>query len=134
MGGVLIDTEGETQSRTPGLASIPVLGNLFKRKLVTRGTDEILFFITPRIYRPNYQGKPISGTISNGTRTTTISQPVTPGNPSTNTPTPTNLEQQQGMPQQNPGAPGQMTTPAIQQPAPVPQGNSARPTGLSTRP
>ena len=36
MGGVLLDSEGSTQQRTPGLASVPVLGNLFKRKLVTR--------------------------------------------------------------------------------------------------
>jgi type IV pilus assembly protein PilQ len=135
MGGVLIDTEGETQNRTPGLASIPILGNLFKRKLVTRGTDEILFFITPRIYRPDYQGRPTAGTIGTGTRTTTIIQPVTPGNPTTNTPTPTDLQQQQSVPQNNPGAQGQpLTTPNIQQPAPVPSGNSARPTGLSTRP
>jgi len=33
MGGVLADTEGVTRQRTPGLASIPVVGNLFKRKL-----------------------------------------------------------------------------------------------------
>ncbi|HAF23078.1 MAG TPA: hypothetical protein DCK93_09255, partial [Blastocatellia bacterium] len=52
MGGVLADTEGETRQRTPGLASIPVVGNLFKRKLVTRQNSEILFFITPHIYRP----------------------------------------------------------------------------------
>jgi type IV pilus assembly protein PilQ len=130
MGGVLLDTEGETQQRTPGLASIPVLGNLFKRKLTTRGTDEILFFITPRIYRPDYQGKPTNGTVSNGTRTTTIIQPVTPGNPSTNTPTPTNLEQQQ-----NQSAPTQpLTAPQIQNPAGAPSGQPARPTSLSTRP
>jgi type II secretory pathway component GspD/PulD (secretin) len=61
MGGVLADTEGETQQRTPGLASIPVLGNLFKRKLTTRQNSEILFFITPHIYRPDYQGRPTSG-------------------------------------------------------------------------
>ncbi|HKR00494.1 MAG TPA: hypothetical protein VJT09_07460, partial [Pyrinomonadaceae bacterium] len=135
MGGVLLDTEGETQSRTPGLASVPILGNLFKRKLVTRGTDEILFFITPRIYRPDYQGRPTSGTVGNGTRTTTIIQPVTPGNPETNTPTPTELQQQQSVPQVNPGAPGQpLTTPVIQQPAPAPTGQPARPTSLSTRP
>jgi type IV pilus assembly protein PilQ len=135
MGGVLLDTEGETQQRTPGLASIPLLGNLFKRKLVTRGTDEILFFITPRIYRPDYQGRPITGTIANGTRTTTIIQPVTPGNPSTNTPTPTNLEQQQAVPQTNPGGPSQpLTTSPIQNPAGAPSGTSARPTSLSGRP
>jgi type IV pilus assembly protein PilQ len=135
MGGVLIDSEGETQQRTPGLASIPVVGNLFKRKVTRRDTDEILFFITPRIYRPDYQGRPTAGTVSTGTRTTTINQPVTPGNPSTNTPTPTNLDQQNNMQQSNPGASGQqLTTPVIQQPAPVPSGQSARPTSLSTRP
>lgn len=135
MGGVLIDSEGETQQRTPGLASIPVLGNLFKRKTIRRDTDEILFFITPRIYRPDYQGRPTNGTVSSGTRTTTINQPVTPGNPSTNTPTPTDLQQQQSVPQQNPGAQGQgLTSPVIQQPAPAPSGPTARPTSLSTRP
>jgi type IV pilus secretin PilQ/predicted competence protein len=135
MGGVLIDSEGETQQRTPGLASIPVVGNLFKRKLTRRDTDEILFFITPRIYRPDYQGRPTNGTVSTGTRTTTINQPVTPGNPSTNTPTPTNLDQQQNGQQNNQGGQGQqMTTPVIQQPASAPSGQTARPTSLSTRP
>jgi type IV pilus assembly protein PilQ len=112
MGGVLADTEGETRQRTPGLASIPVFGNLFKRKLVTRQNSEILFFITPHIYRPDYQGRPINGTISNGPRTTQISQPVPLGNPQSNTPTPTQLQQQsapqsvpQGMNAPAPNAP-----------------------------
>ncbi|HKO62905.1 MAG TPA: type IV pilus secretin PilQ [Pyrinomonadaceae bacterium] len=100
MGGVLADTEGVTRQRTPGLASIPVVGNLFKRKLTTRSSSEILFFITPRIYRPDYQGKPTSGTVGTGQRTTTISQPVPLGNPPSNTPTPTQLQQQ---PQTTPG-------------------------------
>jgi type IV pilus assembly protein PilQ len=95
MGGVLADTEGETRQRTPGLASIPIVGNMFKRKLTTRQSSEILFFITPHIYRPDYQGRPTAGTISTGPRTTTISQPVPLGNPSSNTPTPTQLQQQQ---------------------------------------
>ena len=127
MGGVLADTEGETRQRTPGLASIPVFGNLFKRKLTTRQSSEILFFITPRIYRPDYQGRPTSGTVSTGQRTTTISQPVPMGNPATNTPTPTQL-QQQPAPQAAPGTlmpaptvvPG---TPAV----PGPGASTARP-------
>ncbi|HEY0725886.1 MAG TPA: type IV pilus secretin PilQ, partial [Pyrinomonadaceae bacterium] len=94
MGGVLADTEGEAQQRTPGLASIPVVGNLFKRKLTTRQNSEILFFITPHIYRPDYQGRPTAGTVSNGQRSITIPQPVPLGNPPTNTPTPTQLQQQ----------------------------------------
>ncbi|MDQ5846932.1 MAG: type II and III secretion system protein, partial [Acidobacteriota bacterium] len=108
MGGVLADTEGVTRQRTPGLASIPIVGNLFKRKLTTRTSSEILFFITPRIYRPDYQGRPTSGTVSTGQRTTTISQPVPLGNPPSNTPTPTQLQQQ---PQSAPGT--LMPAPAV---------------------
>jgi len=99
MGGVLADTEGETRQRTPGLASIPVIGNMFKRKLTTRSNSEILFFITPRIYRPDYQGRPLPGAASTGPRITTIPQPVPLGNPQSNTPTPTQLQQEQGRPQ-----------------------------------
>ena len=106
MGGVLADTEGETRQRTPGIASIPVLGNLFKRKLTTKATTEILFFITPHIYRPDYQGRPTTGAVSNGPRSVTIPQPVPLGNPPSNTPTPTQLQQ--------PTTP-QMTTPGTQQ-------------------
>jgi type IV pilus assembly protein PilQ len=95
MGGVLADTEGETRVRTPGIASLPVLGNLFKRKLTTKSSSEILFFITPHIYRPDYQGRPTTGTISTGPRSITIPQPVPLGNPASNTPTPTQLQQQQ---------------------------------------
>ena len=84
VGGVLFDDERENQDRTPGISKIPVFGNLFKRKGVSRNTNEILFFITPRIYRPDYQGNPTSGTVSNGTRTTTILQPVPLGNPASN--------------------------------------------------
>lgn len=84
VGGVLFDDERETQDRTPGISNIPVLGNLFKRKGVSRNTNEILFFITPRIYRPDYNGNPTAGTVSNGTRTTTILQPVPLGNPASN--------------------------------------------------
>ncbi|MGI8835982.1 MAG: type IV pilus secretin PilQ [Pyrinomonadaceae bacterium] len=122
MGGVLADTEGETRQRTPGLASIPIIGNMFKRKLTTRQSSEILFFITPHIYRPDYQGRPTAGTISTGPRTTTISQPVPLGNPSSNTPTPTQLQQQQTTPQSAP--------PGLNAPAPnAPPANtpSARP-------
>jgi type IV pilus assembly protein PilQ len=125
MGGVLADTEGVTRQRTPGLASIPVVGNLFKRKLTTRSSSEILFFITPRIYRPDYQGKPTPGTVSTGQRTTTISQPVPLGNPPSNTPTPTQLQQ----PQSTPGT--LMPAPAAQPGTPsVPAGGSAARPGV----
>lgn len=131
MGGVLADTEGEAQQRTPGLASLPVVGNLFKRKLTTRQNSEILFFITPHIYRPDYQGRPTAGTVSSGQRSITIPQPVPLGNPPSNTPTPTQLQQQ-------PQSQQPTTTPATQPQllsAPLPNSpagtNTARPGTLS---
>jgi type IV pilus assembly protein PilQ len=127
MGGVLADTEGEAQQRTPGLASIPILGNLFKRKLTTRQNSEILFFITPHIYRPDYNGRPMSGTVGNGQRTVTIPQPVPLGNPPSNTPTPTQL-QQQPQPQTTPTTqPQLMPAPTANSPAGT---NTARPNTL----
>jgi type IV pilus assembly protein PilQ len=129
MGGVLADTEGEAQQRTPGLASIPVVGNLFKRKLTTRQNSEILFFITPHIYRPDYQGRPTAGTVSNGQRSITIPQPVPLGNPPTNTPTPTQLQQQpQSQPTLTPTQPQLLSAPLPNSPTGT---TTARPGTLS---
>ena len=81
IGGVLFDDERESQDRTPGLSRIPLIGNLFKRKGVERNTNEILFFITPRISRPDWGN--VAG--SSGTRpSATIMQPVPLGNPPSN--------------------------------------------------
>lgn len=84
VGGALLDSEREEVDRTPGLSRIPVLGNLFKRKGVFRDSSEILFFITPRIFRPDFAGNQTPGRISDGMRTTTIIQPVPLGNPASN--------------------------------------------------
>jgi type IV pilus assembly protein PilQ len=128
MGGVLADTEGEAQQRTPGLASIPVVGNLFKRKLTTRQNSEILFFITPHIYRPDYQGRPTAGTVGTGQRSITIPQPVPLGNPPSNTPTPTQL-QQPPQPQTTPTTqPQLLSAPTANSPAGT---TTARPGTLS---
>jgi type IV pilus assembly protein PilQ len=116
MGGVLNDRESETQNRTPGIGTLPVIGNLFKRKAVLRNTDEILFFITPRIYRPDYNGRRVESEPSNGTRSISIPQPVPLGNPSTNTPVPVPQSNQQQQ---------QTVTPVV--PAPSMEQNSAPP-------
>jgi type IV pilus assembly protein PilQ len=47
--GILIDTENRLEQKAPGIASVPILGNLFKRKFNQRETQEIIYFITPRI-------------------------------------------------------------------------------------
>lgn len=81
VGGVLFDDERESQDRTPGVSRIPILGNLFKRKGVQRNTNEILFFITPRIIRPdNATATPYAAP----QRPATILQPVPMGNPPSN--------------------------------------------------
>ncbi len=90
IGGVLSDDERESQDRTPGLSGIPFLGNLFKRKGVSRNTNELIFFITPRISRPDALAAPNSSKMNDVMRTTTIIQPVPLGNPPSNSDLPTN--------------------------------------------
>jgi type IV pilus assembly protein PilQ len=111
VGGVLADNENEIMNRTPGLGGIPILGNLFKRKAIARQSSEILFFITPHIYRPDYFGRPTSTTPTLGPRTTTVPQPVPLGNPQSNTQTPTE-QRQQSVPGPTPApAPGSTVRP-----------------------
>jgi type IV pilus secretin PilQ/predicted competence protein len=51
IGGILIDKEEKEVNAVPGLASLPIFGNLFKRTSITHDTQEVLFFITPRIVK-----------------------------------------------------------------------------------
>jgi type IV pilus assembly protein PilQ len=51
IGGIFVSEEQTTQSRTPGLHRIPLLGWLFKRHGVADESRELLIFITPRIIR-----------------------------------------------------------------------------------
>jgi type IV pilus assembly protein PilQ len=107
VGGVLFDDERENQNRTPGLSKVPLLGNLFKRKGVSRNTNEILFFITPRIYRPDYAPQPGSSGVKSSA---TILQPVPLGNPKSNSDVP------EPSPTQNPN-PVILPIAPVQQPA-----------------
>ncbi|HEX6125621.1 MAG TPA: type IV pilus secretin PilQ [Pyrinomonadaceae bacterium] len=96
VGGVLFDDERENQNRTPGLSRIPLLGNLFKRKGVERNTNEILFFITPRIARPDLTASAGSAGVKSSA---TIVQPVPLGNPTSNSDTaPVDPNQVQAVP------------------------------------
>ena len=63
VGGVLTDLEVGTKSKVPGVGDIPIIKYLFRTKSTQRNTSEILFFITPRIYRPDYEGNPTSGKV-----------------------------------------------------------------------
>jgi type IV pilus assembly protein PilQ len=51
IGGILIDSESNSEDKVPGLGSLPIVGNLFRRTSVSRSTQEVLFFVTPRIIK-----------------------------------------------------------------------------------
>lgn len=49
IGGIYQITDNKSQDRIPFLHKIPILGNAFKNKNVSKRHDELLIFITPRI-------------------------------------------------------------------------------------
>jgi type IV pilus assembly protein PilQ len=49
IGGVIQTQSNVAITQTPLLGSIPVLGNLFKRRSVSTSTQELIFFLTPKI-------------------------------------------------------------------------------------
>ena len=49
IGGVIQTTDTISRQQVPLLGEVPILGNLFKRKAVSTSTQELIFFITPRI-------------------------------------------------------------------------------------
>jgi type IV pilus assembly protein PilQ len=51
IGGILVDSESNAEDKVPGLGSLPIVGNLFRRTSVSRNTQEVLFFVTPRIIK-----------------------------------------------------------------------------------
>jgi type IV pilus assembly protein PilQ len=51
IGGIFVSREASVNDRTPGLASIPILGWLFKRDTTADESRELLIFITPRIIK-----------------------------------------------------------------------------------
>jgi pilus assembly protein CpaC len=53
----LIDNQiTETFSRIPGLSSLPILGNLFKSKNISKSDDELVVLVTPEITMPLQPG------------------------------------------------------------------------------
>jgi len=49
IGGVIQTTNSLNIQQVPLLGNIPVMGNLFKRRTVSTSTQELIFFITPKI-------------------------------------------------------------------------------------
>ncbi|MFL6437423.1 MAG: type IV pilus secretin PilQ [Terriglobales bacterium] len=49
IGGVIQTNDSISRQQVPILGDVPILGNLFRHKSVTTNTQELIFFITPRI-------------------------------------------------------------------------------------
>jgi type IV pilus assembly protein PilQ len=49
IGGVIISSQRVDIFQTPIVGSLPLIGNLFRRRSVTTQSQELLFFLTPRI-------------------------------------------------------------------------------------
>ena len=55
--GLIDNRVTETISRIPGLASLPILGNLFKSKQTDRNNTELVVMVTPEITMPLQPGE-----------------------------------------------------------------------------
>ncbi len=49
IGGIIVTQQQTTIDQVPLVGSVPVLGNLFKHTQVSSTSQELLFFLTPRI-------------------------------------------------------------------------------------
>jgi type IV pilus assembly protein PilQ len=49
IGGVMLTQQRTDIQQTPVIRSLPIIGNLFKRTAVSVTSQELLFFLTPRI-------------------------------------------------------------------------------------
>jgi type IV pilus assembly protein PilQ len=49
IGGVVVTNQNTTINQVPLLGSVPLIGNLFKHTSVSTSTQELMFFVTPRI-------------------------------------------------------------------------------------
>ena len=49
IGGIKINTQADTNTKTPGLSGVPVVGNLFKGKTKSDKLSEMLIFLAPRV-------------------------------------------------------------------------------------
>jgi pilus assembly protein CpaC len=56
--GLIDNRVTETVSRIPGLASLPILGNLFRSKQLDRNNTELVVLVTPEITVPLQPGEP----------------------------------------------------------------------------
>jgi type IV pilus assembly protein PilQ len=49
IGGIMVNQQRTDVQQVPVVGSIPILGNLFRHTTVSSSSQELLFFLTPRI-------------------------------------------------------------------------------------
>jgi type IV pilus assembly protein PilQ len=49
IGGIIVSTQNTNITEVPIVGSLPLIGNLFKRTTISIQSQELLFFLTPRI-------------------------------------------------------------------------------------
>lgn len=59
IGGLLNNQTTENLNKIPGLSNIPLFGNLFKSKAVSKNNTELLVIVTPELVRPLPQDQPV---------------------------------------------------------------------------
>lgn len=82
IGGMLDNRDTELLQRVPGLSSIPLFGNLFKSRSITKNNSELLVLVTPEIVRPIPRDQALPDLNRPGTflePNTSSSAPRTPG-------------------------------------------------------
>jgi len=52
IGGLIQDSESDTERSVPGIDKVPVAGNLFKGNYQFRGKKELVMFLTARLVEP----------------------------------------------------------------------------------
>ncbi len=53
IGGIIVTNQQTAIAQVPLVGSVPILGNLFKHTTVSSNSQELLFFLTPRILPSN---------------------------------------------------------------------------------
>ena len=55
--GLIDNRENDSFSRIPGIGSLPILGNLFKQRTVTKSREELVMLVTPEVTHPIKAGE-----------------------------------------------------------------------------
>jgi general secretion pathway protein D len=74
LGGLISENYTDGGSRVPGIASVPVLGNLFKSASQKKEKTELVIFITPRVIEGPGQWQDIRSKLAEGLTTINLTE------------------------------------------------------------